>query len=225
MPCSSAWSSSRRAWRPSSPPSWPSCWRSPSWRPGRRRPGGGLLGGGLGVVRHRLRRLARPGHRGRVADPVGAQDVPQELAGVAGGYARDLLRRALGDHQATAGAALGSHVDHPFRGLDHVEVVLDDDDRVALVDQSAEDRQQLADVLEVQTGGRLVQDVDRAPGGAALQLTGELDALGLAAGQGGRGLARPDRRGRHPSGSSCAGRWRAPPRRIRSPPRSACSRR
>ena len=48
----------------------------------------------------------------------------------------DLLRGALGDHPAAAGAALGTHVDDPVRGLDDVEVVLDDDDRVALVDQT-----------------------------------------------------------------------------------------
>src|SRR5690606_5520598 len=52
--------------------------------------------------------------------------------------------------------------------------------------------QQPPDVLEVQAGGRLVEDVDGAPGLAPLQLGGELDALGLAAGQGGGGLAEPD---------------------------------
>ena len=52
--------------------------------------------------------------------------------------------------------------------------------------------QQLADVLEVQAGRRLVQDVDGAAGGALLQLGGQLDALGLAAGERGRGLAEPD---------------------------------
>ncbi len=111
---------------------------------------------------------------------------------MAGGHRGDLLGRALGDDQATAGAALGAHVHEPVGGLDHVEVVLDDDDRVALVDQAGEDLQQLADVLEVQTGGRLVEDVDRAAGGALLELARELHALRLTAGQSGRGLAEPD---------------------------------
>ena len=56
----------------------------------------------------------------------------------------------------------------------------------------AEHAEQLADVLEVQAGGRLVEHVDRPAGGAALQLGGELDALRLAAGQRRRGLAEPD---------------------------------
>ncbi len=70
--------------------------------------------------------------------------------------------------QSAAVAALGAHVDHPVGGLDDVEVVLDDDHRVALVHEAREHRDQLADVLEVQTGGRLVQDVDRTAGGALL---------------------------------------------------------
>ncbi len=111
---------------------------------------------------------------------------------MAGGDRRDLLGRALGDDQPAAGTAFGAHVDDPVGGLDHVEVVLDDDDRVALVDESGQDCQQLADVLEVQTGGGLVQNVDRAPGGALLELAGELHALGLAAGEGGRGLTETD---------------------------------
>ena len=92
---------------------------------------------------------------------------------------------------AAAGAALGAHVDDPVGGLDDVEVVLDDDDGVALVDQALEHVEQLADVLEVQAGGRLVEHVDGAAGGALLQLGGELDALRLAAGEGRRRLAEP----------------------------------
>ena len=57
---------------------------------------------------------------------------PVWLSGCAG----DLLRGALGDDQAAAGAALRAHVDDPVGGLDDVEVVLDDDHRVALVDQA-----------------------------------------------------------------------------------------
>jgi hypothetical protein len=44
--------------------------------------------------------------------------------------------------------------------------VLDDDHRVALVDQFVQHFQQLGDVVEVQAGGRLVENVERAAGGA-----------------------------------------------------------
>ena len=44
----------------------------------------------------------------------------------------------------------------------------------------------------MQAGGRLVQDVERAAGGALRQFLGELDALGFAAGQRGGLLADMD---------------------------------
>ena len=70
--------------------------------------------------------------------------------------------------------------------------MLDHDHRVALLDQRVEDLEQFADVLEMQAGGRLVQDVERVAGGAAAQLLGELDALGFAAAQRRRLLADLD---------------------------------
>src|SRR6185312_13060435 len=50
------------------------------------------------------------------------------------------------------------------RGLDHVEVVLDDEDRVAAVDQPVEDFEQLLDVREMEACRRLVEDVQRPAG-------------------------------------------------------------
>ena len=70
--------------------------------------------------------------------------------------------------------------------------MLDDEHRVALVDESLQDEEELADVLEVQTGRRLVEHVDRAAVGALLQLRGELDTLRLTTGERGRGLSQPD---------------------------------
>ena len=88
-----------------------------------------------------------------------------------------------------AGSALGPEVDDPVGRLDDVEVVLDDDDGVALVDEAVEHLEESPDVFEVQAGRRLVEHVDAAPVAAALQLGRELDALRLAARQGRRGLA------------------------------------
>ena len=86
-------------------------------------------------------------------------------------------------------AGLGADVDEPVGGLDDLQVVLDDDHRVAQVGQAVDDVQELADVVEVQAGGRLVEDVERPAGVGPGQLGGELDALGLAAGERGGGLA------------------------------------
>ena len=70
------------------------------------------------------------------------------------------------DDLAAAVAAFGAKVDHPVGGLDDVQIVLDHDHGVALLDQLVQHLQQLGDVVEVQAGGRLVQDVERAPGRA-----------------------------------------------------------
>src|SRR5215467_15967521 len=61
-----------------------------------------------------------------------------------------------------------------------------------LVDEPAEHAKQLAYVVEMQAGCRLVQHVDRPASGPALKLGGQLDPLRLAARQGRSGLAEPD---------------------------------
>src|SRR6185312_1876031 len=80
------------------------------------------------------------------------QDLGEEGAGEALLRPGDLLGRPDGHDLAAAGPAFRAEVDDPVRGLDHIEVVLDDDHRVALVHQTVQDLKQLADVLEVQTG-------------------------------------------------------------------------
>src|ERR1700730_8197450 len=125
-------------------------------------------------------------------EPLDVEELLQELAGVARLALRDLLGRAGRHHHAATGAAVGTEVDHPVRGLDDVQVVLDHDDGVAALHQPAEHPEELADVLEMQSRGGLVQHVDGPPGGAALQFGRELDPLRLTTGQGGRWLAQPD---------------------------------
>ena len=101
---------------------------------------------------------------------------------VAGHHVR---RRAGADESAARVAALGAEVDHPVGGADHVEVVLDDHERVPLGDQAPEGGEQHRDVVEVQPGRRLVEEKER-PRAALLparpgEVAGELEALGLAA--------------------------------------------
>ena len=104
----------------------------------RRRLGVPSVGGrpGRGRLRRSCggRRALGPGRPLRGAGAAG-QDRREELAGVAVLDRGHLLGRALGDDPASAVATLGTHVDDPVGVLDDVEVVLDDDHRVALVDQ------------------------------------------------------------------------------------------
>lgn len=57
-------------------------------------------------------------------------------------------------------ARTGAEVDDPVGVRHDGLVVLDDDDRLAGVDESVEQTEQLLDVGEVEAGGRLVEDVD-----------------------------------------------------------------
>jgi hypothetical protein len=106
--------------------------------------------------------------------------------------AGDELGSSFRNDEAATRAAFGTHVDDPVGGLHHVEVVFDHDDAVALVDQRLEHQQQFPDVLEVQAGRRLVQNVDRATGLPLLKFRCQLHPLGLAAGERRSRLSEPD---------------------------------
>src|SRR5450432_664091 len=84
---------------------------------------------------------------GPEADQLSSGDQPalpvkhlfEELSGVALLDLGDLLGGSGRDHQAAARTGFGAEVDYPVGGLDHVQVVLDDDHRVTAVDETAED--------------------------------------------------------------------------------------
>src|ERR1043166_8531700 len=103
----------------------------------------------------------------------------EELAGIARLGAGHFFGGSFGDDRPALCAALRTEIDDPVRGLDHVEVVLDHQDAVALVDQAMQHLEQHANVFEMQPGGGLVEDVERASGVALGELGGELDALSL----------------------------------------------
>ena len=63
-------------------------------------------------------------------------------------------------------AALGSQVHDPVRVPDHVQIVLDHQDRIAGLHEAIQDIQQPLNVGEVQARGRLVQDLKRPTGRA-----------------------------------------------------------
>ena len=97
----------------------------------------------------------------------------------------DLLRCAGREDGATTTTTFWSHVDDVVGLSDDVEVVLDDDNGVAAIYQTADDGHEDADVLEVQTRGRLVEDVERLASILLRELGSQLDALALTAREGG----------------------------------------
>ena len=110
------------------------------------------------VLRQR-RRSPRAGV-GSGGDCSRRQHVLEEFAREASFDLRDVLRRAAAtiSPPASPPSARGRRSSRP---ADHFEVVLDDDHRVAVVDEALQRLEQLLDVGEVQAGRRLVEDVER----------------------------------------------------------------
>ena len=71
---------------------------------------------------------------------------------------RNLLRRADTDNFSAVISCFRSQIDNPIGGLNHFEVVLDHDDRMTAVDEALENLQKHRDVVEMQTGGRFVEN-------------------------------------------------------------------
>ena len=129
----------------------------------------------------------------------GLRVLAQRLPGVRAGVGHQVGRRAEG-HQFAAGlAALRAEVDQPVAGADHIQVVLDHQQRMTGIQQLAQGPHQLGDVVKVQAGGGLIKHEQATPprcrlaAGAARfggigQKAGELEALRLAARQGGHRL-------------------------------------
>ena len=65
-------------------------------------------------------------------------------------------------------------------GLNQIQVMLNDDHRVALVHQLLEDLYELVHVCNVQAGGGLIQDIDGLAGWTAGELCRKLYTLCLA---------------------------------------------
>ena len=69
----------------------------------------------------------------------------------------DCFRRASCDDFAAPIAGFRAEVNHPIGALDHVEVVLDNNDGMAGVHKALENFQQHANVVEVQAGSGFVE--------------------------------------------------------------------
>ena len=108
---------------------------------------------------------------------------------------RHRLRRSLGHHLATPVAALRPEVNDLIGALDDIQIMFDDKDRVAPLNQAVKGCQQLLDIGEMQTRGWFVKDEQglARPVGMGLftaDMGGQFQTLGLAAGQGRQRLAQ-----------------------------------
>src|SRR5579862_187634 len=79
------------------------------------------------------------------------------------GQLRNRLRRSHTDNLAATTTTLWTEIDDPIRSLDDFQVVLDDHNRAPYINQTAKGSQKFADVIEMQSGRRLVEDVEQSP--------------------------------------------------------------
>lgn len=89
----------------------------------------------------------------------------------------------MGDDPATATATVRAEVEEVVHALEDIQVVLDDDHRVALIHKLLQDVEQYLDVLEVKAGRRLVEDVQGVAGGFSEQLRCQFHSLALTSGK------------------------------------------
>src|SRR5690348_1808418 len=123
---------------------------------------------------------------------VGWQDCAQVVVGEALFIRDDFFGRTFSNDLPTPIAALRPEVDAPVGWFDHIQIMLDDYYCVAMVAQPVQYFQKQIDILEMESGGGLVEDIERAAGIALGKLQRKLDALGFPARKRGRGLTEAD---------------------------------
>ena len=87
----------------------------------------------------------------------------------------------MSDQSSTVFSALRTQVDDPIGVPDYIQVVLDDDDRVAQISEPMQHIQQFLYIFEVQACRRLVEQIQSASSLAFAQLPRQLYALSFAA--------------------------------------------
>ena len=96
-----------------------------------------------------------------------AECLLEERAGDGGGVPGEGFGGALGDDPATSATTVRAEVEKVIDTFQDIQIVLDDDYRVALIDKLLQNVEQHFDVLEMEAGSRLVQDVQGVAGGLA----------------------------------------------------------
>ena len=73
-----------------------------------------------------------------------------------------IFRRTFGHQQAARIATFGPEVNQPIAGSNHIEVVFNHDQRVAVFQQAAHGAHEFSDIVKVQARCRLVEQEQHA---------------------------------------------------------------
>ena len=106
----------------------------------------------------------------------------EKRSGDGGGVLGELLGGALGDNLTTAAASVGAKVEEVVHAFEDIEVMLDDDHRVALIDKLLQNVEQYLYIFEMKAGRRLIEDVQGVAGRLSEQLRRQFHTLALTAG-------------------------------------------
>ena len=74
---------------------------------------------------------------------------------------RDNFGRTLCDYRSATVAALRSKINYPVGCLDHIQVVFNHQDGVALVNQTCENDQESSDIFKVETSCWFIEQINR----------------------------------------------------------------
>src|SRR5207244_10558761 len=125
----------------------------------------------------------------RLAAPVRVLEGARKIfAGVGVRIARNLLGSSGSHDRAALCAAFGTQIDDPIGRFDHVQIVFDDDERSAAVQKLAKGRQELLNMIEMQSRSRLIENIKNAGIGGVNQVRGALPPPGAASLKGSGGL-------------------------------------
>ena len=114
------------------------------------------------------------------------ENLEQRSASVTGKTNGDLLWRALRNNLATPLSSLRSKVNQPIGGLDDVEIVFNYQQGMTGIDETLENLQQDAHVVEMQTGRGLIEHEEGRFGFGSLgvgkfrKMADEFEALAFA---------------------------------------------
>ena len=99
-----------------------------------------------------------------------------------GAASKQPFQRTLVHYPAAFHSGTGTHVHDVVRDTDHLLVVLDEQDRIAVVTELADRVLEQGDVVVVQADAGLVEDIEQV-GEGRVDVLGYLASLGLAAGE------------------------------------------
>lgn len=93
---------------------------------------------------------------------------------------RNLLWSAFCYNIPTRPSTFRTKIQYPVGMANHIKVMLDDNDRMSLVNESVEGCEQLADVVKMQACSGFVKDVQGMLLGAVTHMSRKFDPLGFA---------------------------------------------